>query len=134
MRKLKKYIYPIIFSVAFLISCVAVAIIIDLTFAQGDYGGLGLAMLFLLVWIMFVLPIYCARYCKIIVDEKLKLLFLAYNSLLIVVSHILPFNLKDEPTIIILFIFWVLFWSAVPILSRSASDKQENNDNTNDTV
>ncbi len=128
MKKAKKYIYPLFFSIGFLVSWTALVEIINATSSGEGYGGLGLGMLILFVWLLFALPIYCIRYSKIIVDEKLKFLFSVYNSLLIIVLHILPFNLQGEPTVVILFILWVLFWNIVPLICRFISRKYEEKD------
>ena len=128
MKKAKKYIYPLLFSIGFLVSWVALVIMINATSSGEGYGGLGLGMLILFAWLLFALPIYCIRYSKIIIDEKLKFLFCAYNSLMIIVFHMLPFNLQGETTIIILFILWVLFWNIVPLICRLKSPKHEEND------
>ncbi len=128
MKKAKKYIYPLFFSIGFLVSWIALVIIINATFSGEGYGGLGLGMLILFAWLIVVLPIYCVRYSKIIINEKLKFLFSVYNSLLIIVLHILPFNLQGEPTIVILFILWVLFWNIVPLICRLIFRKREEKD------
>ncbi|MBR2616569.1 MAG: hypothetical protein IKC69_07820 [Clostridia bacterium] len=128
MKKAKKYIYPLFFSIGFLVSWTALVGIINATSSGDGYGGLGLGLLILFVWLILALPIYCIRYSKIIVDEKLKFLFSTYNSLLIIVLHILPFNLQGETTIIVLFILWVLFWNFVPLISRLISRKYKEKD------
>ena len=129
MKKAKKNIYPILFSIGFLIFWILTVTIINETF-KGDtgYGGLGIGLLLLFAWLIFGLPICCIRYSKIIIDEKLKFLFCAYNSLMIIVFHMLPFNLQGETTIIVLFILWVLFWNIVPLICRLKSPKHEEND------
>ncbi len=133
MRKLKKYIYPLVFSFGFIAFWVALVKIINVTSTGEGYGGLGLAMLILFAWLIVALPIYCIRYSKIIVDEKLKSLFCAYNFLLIIVAHVLPFNLQGETRIVIYFILWVLFWSVFPLFWRLISRKHEENDTENET-
>ena len=125
MKKAKKYVYPLICSVGFLIVLVALVFIINAAFEDGGYVGLAVGLLILLAWIVLGLPIYCIIYSKIIVDERLKFLFCAYNSLMIAVSHIMPFNWRGEETIIVLFTLWVLFWNIVPLFFRSLSRKCE---------
>lgn len=111
-NKIKKYIYPIIFSAAFLISYIFLTFLLSyvIDFPSGSYAPAALAVLYTFAWLIIALPIYCIRYRKIIIDEKLKFIFAAYNCLLIIVSHLLPFNLQD-PKIIICFAIWVLFWN-----------------------
>ena len=128
MKKAKKYIYPLLFSIGFLISWILLAITINATFNDDGYGGLVLGLLILFAWLIFGLPICCIRYSKIIIGENLKFLFCAYNSLMIIVFHMLPFNLQGQTTIIALFILWVLFWNIVPLICRLKSPKHEEND------
>ena len=125
MKKAKKYIYPLLFSIGFLILWILLVITINAIFNDGGYGGLGWGLLILFAWLIFGLPICCIKYSKIIVDEKLKFLFFAYNSLMIIVFHMLPFNLQGETTIIVLFILWVLFWNIVPLICRLSAAKHE---------
>ncbi len=130
MKKIKKYIYPIAFCAIFLILYPSFMLLFTklISFPHGSYAPAAWAVLFTLVWLIIALPIYCIRYSKIIIDEKLKLVFLAYNSLLIIAAHILPFNLQGETTIIILFILWVLFWNFVPLICRLISRKYKEKD------
>lgn len=123
MKRIKKYIYPLIFSIGFIAFWGATVTIINAT-SEG-YGGLGLGLLILFVWILIVIPIHNIRYSKLIIDEKLKFLFSAYNSLLIIATHILPFNLRGEESISIAFGVWVIIWNVVPLLLRFISVKNE---------
>ncbi len=132
MRKIKKYIYPLIFSIGFIAFWGALVTIINAIPSEG-YGGLGLGVLILFAWILIVIPIHSIRYSKLIIDEKLKFLFSAYNSLLIIVAHILPFNLQGETRIIIYFILWVLFWNVVPLILRLISCKSKEKDTENES-
>lgn len=134
MQKAKKYIYPPVFSFGFIAYWVTLVAIIEAIPYKGEgYGGLGVAVLILFAWLIFALPIYCIRYSKIIIDKKLKFLFSAYNSLLIIVSHIFPFNLQGETEIITYFILWVLFWNVVPLICRLISRKYEEKDAEKET-
>lgn len=135
MKKLKKYIYPFAFSAIFLILYIVLILILTkvISFPHGSYAPAAWAVLFTLAWVLFALPFYCVKYSKIIIDEKLKFIFSAYNSLLIIVSHILPFNLQGEKEIITYFILWVLFWNVVPLIWRLISRKWEEKDTENET-
>lgn len=135
MKKTKKYIYPIGFSAIFLILYITFAILLTkvISFPHGSYAPAAWIVLFTFAWLIFALPIYCIRYSKIIMDDKLKFVFCAYNSLLIIAAHILPFNLQGEITIITRFILWVLFWNIVPLIFRLISRKHEEKDIVNDT-
>ena len=133
MKKIKKYIYPVAFSAIFLILYISFGLLLTkvISFPYGSYAPAAWAVLFVLAWLIFALPIYCIRYSKIIIDEKLKFLFSAYNSLLIIVSHILPFNLQGEKEIITYFILWVLLWNVVPLIWRLISRKHEGKNTEN---
>ena len=135
MKKTKKYIYPIGFSAIFLILYITFAILLTkvISFPHVSYAPAAWIVLFTFAWLIFALPIYCIRYSKIIMDDKLKFVFCAYNSLLIIAAHILPFNLQGEITIITRFILWVLFWNIVPLIFRLISRKHEEKDIVNDT-
>ena len=127
MNKLKKYIYPPTFSIGFIVFWQVLVITIHLInyeFDREGYGGLGLGLLILFIWLVFVLPIYCIIYSKIITGEKLKIVFSVYNSLFIIVSHLLSFNLWNK-IVIIIFALWVLFWNMVPLIWRYVSQKYE---------
>ena len=128
MKKVKKYIYPLIFSASFLISYISFVLLIItvIPFPYGSYAPAALAILFVLAWLIVALPIYCTRYRKIIINEKLKFLFSFYNSLIIIVSHMLPFNWSGGEIIIILhFVLWVLLWNIVPLIWRLIWSKWE---------
>ena len=135
MKKAKKYIYPFIFSVTFLGSYIFFIFLLSkvISFPYGSYAPAALAVLYTFAWLIVALPSYCIRYSKIIIDEKLRFLFSAYNSLLIIVSHILPFNLQGETRIITHFVLWVLFWNVVPLIWRLISRKYEEKDAENES-
>ncbi len=131
--KIKKYVYPLVFSVAFLCFWTAVFVIIGSLVSNETYAGAALAVLIVLYWLAIALPIYCIIYSKIIVDEKFKLIFAAYNSFLIIVSHIIPFNLRGEAIIVICFVLWVLLWNTVPLIYRLYSRKSQEETRDNKT-
>lgn len=125
MKKFKKFIFPPIFSIGFIAYFMASGSIINATPVEG-YGGIGLFILILFVWLIIALPIYCIIYSKIIVNEKLKFVFSAYNSLLIIVLHLLPLNnLQHHLTMVTHFVLWVLFWNMVPLCIRLSSIKRQ---------
>lgn len=104
-----------------------------ISFPYGSYAPAAWLVLFTLAWLIVALPIYCIRHSKIIIDVKLNFVFSAYNSLMIIVSHILPFNLQGEKEIITYFILWVLFWNVVPLIWRLISRKHEEKDTKNES-
>lgn len=127
MKKVKKYIYPFIFSAVFLILYVLLAFLfaVVIHFPHGSYAPAALLVLFTLAWVMIILPIYCTIYSKIILNEKFKYLFAAYNCLILCVAHILPFNLHNEQYIAVAFLVWVIIWNTVPLLLRLISFKNK---------
>jgi hypothetical protein len=132
MKKAKKYVYPLLYSVGFLIFWVMLVFIINSTSSGTGYGGLVLGMLILFSWLILGLPICCIRYCKIIADEKSKFGFCIYNYLMIIIFHLLPFNLRGQLEIIAFFVIWVLFWNIVPMNFRSEPIKKEEKDTENE--
>ena len=110
------------------------ALIINATTSSEGYGGLALAILILFAWLIVVLPIYCIRYSKIIMDEKLRFLFPFYNSFVLSFFYLLPFNFEDE-TYIYCFILFVsvALWTFIPLLVRLNSTKKQDENNLNET-
>ena len=125
MNKVKKWIYPPIFSV-FSYVCVAfLTVLIDTFFYEG-FAGLGVIIIALMVWVWLIIPFYCIIYSKAIQNEKLKFLFAAYNSLVIIISYMAPFFKESDVYVYALLVFaWLLLWSVLPIVARSLSLKKE---------
>ena len=120
MEKMKKFLYPFVFSAAFLILYGVLALLLTTVFSfpNGSYAPAAWIALFALAWVLLALPIFCIRYSKIVVDEKLRFLFSAYNALLIIVAHLLPFNWQGETAILVFFMLWGVFWTFSPLLVR----------------
>ena len=134
MKKAKKYIYPFIFSIVFIVFWIAVVLTINATTSYEGYGGLGLELLILFAWLFVVLPIYCIRYSKIIIDEKLRFLFPFYNAFVLSFFYLLPFNFEDETYIYCFILFvWVALWTFVPLVIRLNSTKEQDDNNSNKT-
>lgn len=134
MKKLKNFLYPLLFSFSFIFTyTVPLYIIVEMTDTDG-YGGLGLALLFIFAWAFLVLPFYCIRYSKLIVDERFKFLFAIYNGAVLSPIHLIPFNLEGEEQIIVAFYLWVALWSFLPLclrlISRKDSEKISNSADT----
>ena len=128
MKKVKKYIYPVIFSICFFVTYIILAIVLEVALPSGDYAGLGYIFIVLLIWIFIVMPIYCFRYCKLIRQEKHKFLFGFYNALVVVICHIAPFMREPGTSTfnvvikIAVFLFvWALLWSILFFKSRANS-------------
>ncbi len=121
---MRKYIYPPFFSVGFIAYWFATVQILNATSSSGDYGALGIGMLILFAWLLIALPIYCTRYSKLLVDDKLGFLFELYNSVLIIVSHLMVFNFWGEILVVVCFSLWVIFWNTVPLAIRLISRKK----------
>lgn len=134
MKKLKKYIYPPAFSVGFIAFWVAVVLIINTTTSYEGYGGLGLALLILFAWIFVVLPIYCVKYSKIIIGEKLRFLFPFYNAFVLSFFYLFPFNFEDETYIYSFILFvWVALWTFIPLFIRLNFTKKQDENNLSET-
>ncbi len=135
MKKIKKYVYPYIFSAIFLILYITLAFILTkvISFPNGSYAPAALAVLFTFVWILIVLPIYCVKYSKIIVNERLNFFFVIYNFLILAIIHVLPFNLQNEKRIVIDFLIWVSVWCVVPLVIRLIHRKRKEKATTEET-
>ena len=133
VKKVKKYIYPFVFSIGFFVFYIILGTIINTLDFEG-YGGLGLAILILFAWIFIVLPIYCVKYSKIIIDEKLRFLFPFYNAFILSFFYLIPFSLEDETYIYAFILFvWVALWSFVPLVIRLNSTKKQDDNDSNKT-
>ncbi|MBQ4132105.1 MAG: hypothetical protein IJD71_07175 [Clostridia bacterium] len=135
MKKAKKYVYPFVFSIGFYVFYIILGTIINTLDFEG-YGGLGLFMLIIILWILVATPIFCFKYSKLIYEEKWKFLFIIYNSLVISLCHTGPFLISAIPgndaDIIIkitLAIFgWVALCTYVSFLIRlNTTDGQDDN-------
>ena len=93
--KIKKYIYPPVFSICFFVIFAVLGIVINKFY--NNYGGLGLALLFIMLWILVATPIFCFKYSKLIYEEKRQFLFIIYNSLVISLCHTGPFLISAIP-------------------------------------
>lgn len=134
MKKVKKFIYPFIFSIMFIVFWIAVALTTNATTSNEGYGGLGLTILILFAWIFIVLPIYCVKYSKIIIDEKLRFLFPFYNAFILSFFYLIPFSLEDETYIYAFILFvWVALWTFVPLVIRLNSTKKQDDNDSNKT-
>ena len=90
--------------------------------------------LFLLALLLFAIPFYCVKYSKIIISEKLKFLFAAYNGLVLTLTYILPNCLEDETYIYGAILFaWVEIWTVLPLILRLISAKKHDDNNSNET-
>lgn len=139
MKKAKKYVYPFIFSICFYF-LFGISYIFILEF-YNNYGGLGLALLFIILWILVATPIFCFKYSKLIYEEKRKFLFIIYNSLVISLCYTGPFLISAIPgndAYIIIKITIVLFgWIALctydSYLIRINITKEPSENNSNET-
>ncbi len=136
MKKEKKYTYPFVFSICFFVTYIILAIVLEAVLPSGDYAGLAYAFIALLIWIFIVMPIYCFKYCKFIYEEKHKLLFGFYNSLVISLCHTGPFLISAIPygdadiiiKITLALFGWIALCTYVSFLIRSnTTDGQDDN-------
>ena len=142
VKKAKKYIYPFIFSISFFALFVIVVIVINRFYGNKEgYGGLGLALLFILLWILVATPIFCFKYSKHIYEEKRKFLFIIYNSLVISLCHTGPFLISAIPgndadiiiKITLALFGWIAICTYVSYLVRINTTKEPNENNSNET-
>ena len=125
MRKIKKYIYPIVFSAFFILILVIIGLVLNAVLERGNYAGSAMIVLFIALWALIVAPIYCVKYCKIIYEEKTKLLFAFYNCLVLTFSHTFLFIFNEGAFIYcIIFAAWVACWTVLPLLLRRYSDRK----------
>ena len=128
MQKIKKFIYPLIFSASFILLYIILAIVLSVVLDNGSYAGAAFAVLFVAIWSFLIVPFYCIIYCKVIKEEKLKFLFAIYNSIVLSGIHQLPFNLDEDTYIFVgIFFLWAVFWSIIPLIFRSISLKKQSN-------
>ncbi len=128
MSKIKKYIYPIVFPVVFIALYILSVLVLGAVLSAGNYAGAAIAIMIIIGWALFAIPFYCVRYTKIIIDEKLKFLFAAYNCLPIIAVPlaILNFDRRTYPYYFV-FVLWVVFWNVLPLILRMISRKNREN-------
>jgi hypothetical protein len=141
MSKLKGFIYPFVFSIGFFVSYLILLIVINtLDFSEG-YGGLGLFFLFVILWVLVAIPIYCFRYCKIIFREKLIFLFVLYNSIVVAFSHTGYFLISAIPNddadiiikITIALFGWIALCTYISYLIRLNTTDEQDDNNSHET-
>ncbi len=133
MKKAKKYIYPFVFSIGFFVFYFILVFFVNSADFEG-YGGLGFALLIIILWLLLVIPIYCFKYSKLIYQEKRKFLFIIYNSFVIALCYTGPFLISAIPNgdadIIIQITLALFGWTAlctyVFYLIRSNSKQDDN--------
>lgn len=124
MSKIKKYIYPIIFPIVFIALYILSVLVLGTVLSAGNYAGAAIAIMIIIGWALFAVPFYCVRYSKIIIDEKLKFLFAAYNCLAIIAVPLAILNFDDDTyPYYYIFILWVAFWNVLPLILRLISRK-----------
>lgn len=137
MKKLKKFIYPFVFSICFFVTFIILMSVLEIVLPSGDYAGLAYAFFALILWILVIIPVYCFKYCKIIFSEKLIFLFGFYNSLVISLCLTGPFLISAIPgndadiiiKITLALFGWIALCTYVSFLIRSnTTDKQNDND------
>ena len=118
MHKMKKYIYPVAFSAIFMILLQVLTVTVESVLDNGSYAGIAWIVLFLGFWVFVAVPVYCAKYSKVIHEEKYKYLFAVYNSLVLPLLH---FRLHRIGIIIF---FWALGLTVLFLALRTRSEKQ----------
>ena len=93
-------------------------VVLECVLDNGSYAGIAWVVLFFGIWAFVAVPVYCAKYSKVIHKEKYKYLFAVYNSLVLPLLH---FRLHK---IGILFFFWTLGLTVLFLVLRTRSEKQ----------
>ena len=134
MNKIKKYVYPFAFLMGFFIFYMILVIILKAIFDDESYAGTVIGAFAILMTFVIIVPIYCLKYGNIIKNEKLKILFSAYNATVLSLPCILQFNFEDKTYIYAIFLFaWILFWSLLPLILRLDYCKNSESTPENDT-
>ena len=115
-------------------------IVLDMILPSGDYAGLAYTFIALITWISVIIPIFCLKYCKLIREEKLKILFGFYYPLVVSFCHMAPFTSGAGPgeygviiTIAVALFAWVAIWTFIPLLIRLNSAKKQDDNNSLET-
>lgn len=136
MKKIKKYIFPFLFSALFWILYFVALFIIN-TFITD--GGLAIFVffLFVMIWCYVIVPIFSVRYIRLIREEKLKFLFAVYNPIVLTAVHVLPWIITNSlkwyfALILTVFMIWSTLWSILPLVIYliSLKKKAEAEENT----
>lgn len=144
MKKLKKYIYPFIFSMCFFLIFIILSTVLEIVFPSGDFGGLAYAFIALHIWILVIMPIFCLKYCKLIHQEKHKFLFAFYGPLVIALCHTGPFfrpavTSSDVDIIIwiaVALFIWMACWTFIRLhiyVEAAKEDAEETANKLNQT-
>ncbi len=132
MNKFKKYFYPFAFLGCFILIYMILAYILTDVVNMG-FEAVAWVVLFCIGWILFVLPFYCIKYSKVIQCEKVKFLFVAFNSFVITLLYMLPFIKEDETYIYGFILFsWVTIWTVIPLMLRLIYAKKQGNNEANE--
>ena len=139
MKKVKKYIYPFIFPICFFVFYFFLAFYISTAGFDG-YGGLGVALLIIALWVLLVVPIYCFIYSNLIYEKKRKFLFIIYNSLVVSLCYTGPFMSGAGPSslnviikIAVFLFYWVAICTYVSYLIRLNTTKEPDENNSSET-
>ena len=120
MKKALTALLPLIFSggsVALYYMCI---VYLENKDYEAPYVGAGLAILAVIVWAVFIVPIYSVLYTLLLKKCKNTALFVFYNVLVISVTPLF-FFFGLVPEIIIAFVVfgvWVAIWNVIPVLIR----------------
>lgn len=128
MNKLKKFFYPFAFLGFFILIYMILVYILNDVVNMG-FKAVAWVFLFCIGYILFVLPLFCIKYSKVIQCEKFKYLFVVFNSLVITFFYILPFIEEDETYIYGSILFaWVTIWTVIPLILRLFFAKRQGDD------
>ena len=132
MKNLKKFIYPItflIFSFAFYI--LLTSLLVEIPFPYGERRADGWAEIFGLLWNVFITPVFCIIYGKIISKEKRKYLYVIYNSIVLLPFWAILFEWHNGGFVLLIIWTTVCTFCASGPFKKRKEDNTEENDSTN---
>ena len=123
MKKFGKFLLPPAFSIGTVVTCLLFEL--GLTFAPIDgYAALTIFFIFVFIWALLVLPFFCVKYTKIIVEEKYSFVFCIYNCILISLAPLFCVSIDLFKSIFAFVFLWVAFCTFVPLLLRLSSKRR----------
>ena len=126
--KIKKYVYPFIFSASVMVAFLV--LLFFLSIGSAELGGVVIGLLAIAILFGVLLPGYCFVYGKkVLLNEKKKYIFTIYNSAVITLFYLLPLCMEGDTYIYSLILFvWCTAWTLLPlIIYRKQTQQSETN-------
>jgi len=131
MKNFKKFTYPILFLIlSFVFYILITSLLVGILCPYGKCRPDGWDAIVGLFWNVFITPIFCAIYGKIISKEKRKYLYLIYNSIVLLPLWAILFKWRIWGFVTL------TVWTAFCTICASGPFKKTKDDNTeeNDTT